>query len=642
MKMPSLTKLPISLRLLTVLGVFAISLIIMSYVGYRSLNLASNSTSDLHDLVGESTRITEVLSNVQSNFVNTVNRISNGTLTWLDGAETIATSQQLFNQQWQGIQSQPGFDSRDLTSAVPRVEQAYSVFISLTETQSRAGLELFVLNDLNPLVNPFLNAAQQYGATLTLESETSFTTFENTFAQSIVFNSILIVVTALTTSVVGWIIYNSILRPVRQISSTMSEVQANNPDARTGLVASRDELSTLGATLDALLNEKNTTLEKIETENDKINDSVIELLEGTSQLSDRDLTVRLTVREDITGPVADAMNMATSEIGEALAKIRQISDLVGAASSLIGEQSSRVNSVTENERQLVTETINKLEAVSSQMMQIAKWSQASNQVAKKATASTDSAYTSVTNTMASMEEIRNTISETEKRIKRLSERSQEISSIIDIINSIAERTHVLALNASMQAAAAGDAGRGFAVVADEVQRLAESSRDSTSQISVLVRNIQTETAAAVDTMNASINEVVSGSKLAQLAGEQMKETQSTTKDLARAVAKISEQSILQAKETDSLKTQSHLIQESTEQTFMELKRQTEQTKRLISASDVLATTVSVFSLPKHMLETHLAAELMSANPTSAVVQLGQVQENDETLEVLDTPVKAIG
>jgi methyl-accepting chemotaxis protein len=332
------------------------------------------------------------------------------------------------------------------------------------------------------------------------------------------------------------------------------------------------------------------------------------------------------------------MNMATQEIGEALAKIRQISDLVTAASALIDEQSNRVTAVSEHERVLVKNTIEKLDAVSAQMMQIAKWSQASNQVAKKATTSTDSAFESVTNTVSSMEEIRHSISETEKRIKRLSERSQEISSIIDIINSIAERTHVLALNASMQAAAAGEAGRGFAVVADEVQRLAESSRDSTSQIAVLVRNIQTETAAAVDTMNASISEVVSGSKLAKLAGEQMKETQTTTKNLAQAVAKISEQSIVQARETDHLKTQSNEIQQSSENTNLELKRQAEQTQRLSSAAKMLTSTISVFSIPEKLLEQNLAAQLLAQQPEGSVVHLETVDSDEQ-----QTPaVKAIG
>ena len=626
MKRLSIQKLPISFRLATLLSVFAISLVIMSAMGYRTLNLASQTTGQLHNLVGDATKVTEIITNLQSNFVNIINNITNGTTTWLDGADTVRESQKQFNRQWQEIavrgqgmradmQGQKTF--RELEHSVAGIRQAYDTFLTLTERQSRPGLELFVLNELNELVTPFLDQARQYNQSLTSDAEQSFNNSEDTFTTTTLLTLVLIAITAIITSLVGWLTYRSILQPVRKISQTITHVQGEHPDARTELVASRDELATLGATLDVMLNEKAQTLHKIESENERLNDSVIELLEGTSQLSDRDLTVRLTVREDVTGPVADAMNMATQEIAEALGKIRQISDLVGASSSLVDEQSARVNQVTEQERRLLAETIAKLNAISVQMMQIAKWSHASNQIAKKATHSTDNAFESVTNTVSSMEEIRNTISETEKRIKRLSERSQEISSIIDIINSIAERTHVLALNASMQAAAAGDAGRGFAVVADEVQRLAENSRDSTSQIAVLVRNIQSETAAAVDTMNATINEVVSGSKLAKLAGEHMQETQSTAQDLARAVAKIAEQSLLQARKTDQLKQQSQAITDSTEKTRLELGRQTEQTKRLAAAAKALATTVSVFQLPKLMLEQNLIQDLLAIDTTAS-------------------------
>jgi len=497
------------------------------------------------------------------------------------------------------------------------------------------------------LVDPFISEAKQFSNSLKEQANSAFGRFEETYTSAIITTATEILTILALTSLIGWLTYRSIALPLGIISQTISDVKSDNANARTGLVASRDELTQLGSTLDDMLDEKNETHARMEAENDQINESVIELLEGTSTLSDRDLTVRLQVREDITGPVADAMNMATKEIGQALGKIRQISELVKASSSLITEQSTQVTRVSETEKELVDQTIQKLEAVSTQMRQVAKWSQACNQVAKKATTSTDSAVESVTNTVSSMGEIRDTISETEKRIKRLSERSQEISSIVDIINSISERTHVLALNASMQAAAAGDAGRGFAVVADEVQRLAESSRDSTSQISVLVRNIQSETAAAVDTMNTTISEVVEGSKLAKLAGDQMQETQSTTKDLARAVGKIYEQSTLQARETDLLREQSGAIQDSTVQTRQELKRQAQQTHRLSMAANALTSTVSVFALPEEMLTQSIQEDLIDTDEleSAPVVTLGTAAKPHESAPVLQTSidnVKAIG
>jgi methyl-accepting chemotaxis protein len=197
-----------------------------------------------------------------------------------------------------------------------------------------------------------------------------------------------------------------------------------------------------------------------------------------------------------------------------------------------------------------------------------------------------------------MNDIRETIAETEKRIKRLGERSQEINGVVEIINNIAERTHVLALNASMQAAAAGDAGRGFAVVADEVQRLAESSRQSTSEIAGLVGNIQAETAETMATMNKTIAQVVEGTELAQAAGGQMESTQKTTAELAHAVEQIAKRSLMQARISNSLRDQAAQVQASTQETSAELKEQSGLTVKLVEYSGRLVDSVAVFKLPE--------------------------------------------
>jgi twitching motility protein PilJ len=105
----------------------------------------------------------------------------------------------------------------------------------------------------------------------------------------------------------------------------------------------------------------------------------------------------------------------------------------------------------------------------------------------------ETGFKAVQDTIGGMNTLRDQIQETAKRIKRLGESSQEIGEITELISDITEQTNVLALNAAIQAASAGEAGRGFSVVAEEVQRLAESSRNATQQIGALVNNIQLET-----------------------------------------------------------------------------------------------------------------------------------------------------
>ena len=337
---------------------------------------------------------------------------------------------------------------------------------------------------------------------------------------------------------------------------------------------------------------------KLETENVNLNDSVIDLLEAVSNMSDRDLTVKVPVAADVTGPVADAMNMMASEIARVLGDIREIAQQVAEAATLVQEQGGKVTSLAASERRIVEDTMVKLDHASKSMSQVAKLAIACNETAAKASLSTQDALETVTKTANGMNDIRETIAETEKRIKRLGERSQEINGVVEIINNIAERTHVLALNASMQAAAAGDAGRGFAVVADEVQRLAESSRQSTSEIAGLVRNIQAETAETMATMNRSIAQVVEGTELAQAAGGQMEATQKTTSELANAVEQIARQSLAQSKVSDSLRDQAAQVQTSTEETSVELEQQSSQTANLVDYSRRLVDSVNVFKLPE--------------------------------------------
>ena len=169
---------------------------------------------------------------------------------------------------------------------------------------------------------------------------------------------------------------------------------------------------------------------------------------------------------------------------------------------------------------------------------------------------------------------------------------------VEIINNIAERTHILSLNASMQAAAAGDAGRGFAVVANEVQRLAESSRDSTSEIAGLVNNIQAETAETMAAMNKAISQVVEGSDLAQASGVKMQATQETTAELVESVELIAKRSMMQAQFSKVLRTKTEQAQKSTEETNAELKLQADQTTNLVSFSRQLLDSVNVFKLPE--------------------------------------------
>ncbi len=386
------------------------------------------------------------------------------------------------------------------------------------------------------------------------------------------------------------------MKPLAHLTGVVQQLAAGDDDARANL-ATLDEVGELGTAFDRMMDERVATQNAIKRENEQLNESVLSLLQGVAQLSRRDLTVKVPVTEDVTGAVADALNLLTSETGKVLLEVSDISADVTAASLKVKEQADTVMSVAAVERQEVEHTAEALAAASTSMNQIADLARVCNEAADNAIKTTQRALQTVTSTVGGINSTRDIIRETEKRIKRLGERSQEISGVVSLINTIAERTHILALNASMHAASAGEAGRGFAVVADEVQRLAESARQATAQIATLVNSIQVETADTVNTMNAAIAQVVEGSRLAEQAGEQMQNTQVSTAELVGLVQRIATSSQEQAKVSDELFERASDIRKSSEQTSQRLAEQGEYTNNLVEYAKNLLTTVRVFKLP---------------------------------------------
>lgn len=396
---------------------------------------------------------------------------------------------------------------------------------------------------------------------------------------------------------------------VRNITTTVAGLQHSVERVRAGdatalqSIDARDEVGDLGRTVNSLLQERiaaqqasEEAARKAEAENETLNNSVISILEAVNQLSQRDLTARAPVTQDIIGTVSDSVNALADETAKVLRDVAAIAGSVAQASGKVKGQADLVSRTAEDERRSVGEVIESLAGATESMNQVAALAEQSNRSAERATQATDNALETVNGTVKGMESIRETIAETEKRIKRLGERSQEITGIVNLINTISERTHVLALNASMQAAVAGEAGRGFAVVAEEVQRLAESSRNATQQIGTLVSNIQLETNETISTVNRTIGQVVAGSEQAQKAGEQMRLTQEITGELVAQVRRIAASSEAQKATSAVLLKSVQGIGQSTERTAEQIDAQNRETESLLDSARRLVESVNVFKL----------------------------------------------
>ena len=385
--------------------------------------------------------------------------------------------------------------------------------------------------------------------------------------------------------------------PIHRLHATVIAVAKGKSGARSKLTQA-DEIGELGRAFDKLLDERIAQLEGIHEDNEQLNASVIALLQTVFQLSNKDLTARAEVTEGVIGTLSSSINQFSDETSGTLAEVNQIAHKVREASEFVNRQANRVDQSAQDERRALERMSSSLERATVQLGQLARLSEDSNAVAEKVSSATEDALRAVSATVEGMDELRESISETEKRFKRLGERSQEISSAVDLIGTISERTHMLAMNASMQAATAGEAGRGFAVVAEEVQRLSESSRQATATIAQLVQNIQLDTNETLHTMNRLITQVVAQSRQAQAAGKQMTITQTTSAQLVQLVQRIAMFSEQQAQIARDLQTSVKKLNEDSELTVTAISEQSRSTITLVDFSHRLADAVSQFKLPQ--------------------------------------------
>jgi len=333
-------------------------------------------------------------------------------------------------------------------------------------------------------------------------------------------------------------------------------------------------------------------------QNEKNQEAILKLLDEMGDLADGDLTVTATVTEDITGAIADSINYAIEALRSLVTTINETSVQVTASAQESRSTAMHLAEASEHQAEQITSATEAVVEMSTALEDLSSDAHESQEVAQRSVDFAGRGNEAVHDTIQGMDNIREQIQETSKRIKRLGESSQQIGEIVELIDDIADQTNILALNAAMQAAMAGEAGRGFAVVADEVQRLAERSSNATKQIETLVKTIQADTNEAVASMETSTTEVVNGAKLAEGAGDALKEIENVSNYIADITQKMADSAKLQADGATQIRTNMGVIKEITIQTREGTNQSAASIDTLAEMSDELSRSVAGFRLPE--------------------------------------------
>ncbi|WP_431100150.1 methyl-accepting chemotaxis protein [Roseateles noduli] len=346
--------------------------------------------------------------------------------------------------------------------------------------------------------------------------------------------------------------------------------------------------------------EQRREAEAQEQEAKRVNDAnqaaILRLMNELQTVAEGDLTHQATVTEDITGAIADSVNYTVEELRSLVHQVQTTAVRVTDTTAQVDQTSTELLAASTEQLHEIRATGEAVLQMAHRINQVSAQAQQTADVARQSREAAEQGLEAMQNNIGGMNQIRDHIQETSKRIKRLGESSQEIGEITELISDITEQTNVLALNAAIQAASAGEAGRGFSVVAEEVQRLAERSADATRRIAALVKTIQTDTHDAVAAMERSTLGVVEGTKLSDAAGRALEDIDSVSRRLDDLIGQISTVAQNEARAANEVGANIQHIFAVTEQTSDGTRSTAQMVHELSRSAEALKQSVARFKV----------------------------------------------
>lgn len=383
-----------------------------------------------------------------------------------------------------------------------------------------------------------------------------------------------------------------------EVEARLQRLAAETSPLTIGFIVTSSAALVLLATILLVMTLRLQRLLALSRESDRQNEQVIlRMLDEIGDLAKGDLTVHVSVTEHITGAIADAINYAIAALRDLAHTIERAGHGVGEAAEDAAGHAEELAAVIDRQIIRLQEADRTIESMLDTAEEVAAKAGDSSTIARRAVQLADRGTESVRRTIRGMGVIREQIQDTAKRIKRLGEGSQEVGEFVELIEDIAEQTNILALNAAIQAASAGEAGRGFAVVADEVQRLAERSSRAAGQIDALVRTIQADTGEAMASMERSTAGVVAGANIAEEAGTALEQIERVSSEISAQVRAMGEAARRQADQGTHLRGELRAMRKGGEDTAAGTRKTAAAIGRLSILADALLGSVRGFKLP---------------------------------------------
>ena len=416
----------------------------------------------------------------------------------------------------------------------------------------------------------------------------------------------MMLLTGLGTFALTWLglqlLISQIKRSLDDLQSQFDHLSEGNFNAKAtiysedefGQLANRfNQMAQVVATITTLAQGRAAETER---ERKNLQRQVIRLLDDVEGAARGDLTVEAEVSADVLGAVADAFNLTIQNLREIVRQVKKAAKQVNQGStnseSFARNQSSDALRMAEE----LAVTLNSVQMMTDSIQRVAENAREAEEVARTSSITALKGGDSVERTVAGILQIRDTVSETARKVKRLAEASQEISKIVAVVSQIASRTNLLALNASIQAARAGDAGRGFAVVADEVRQLAYRSAKSLKEIEQIVLQIQSETGSVMMAMEEGIQQVIDVTERSEQAKKSLEDIIQVSNRIDTLVRSITADTVKQRENSLNVAQVMQSVELTAQETSQESQRVAGSLQKLVSISLELLSSVERFKV----------------------------------------------